>query len=512
MAACFPPAQLRAAATLPPPKLGLAAWATRYLPAYFTSPPSLFHEWLIPELASLHATRGQHLSAVGPRGSAKSTWVSFAYPLHCALHGLEPYILLLSDTNEQAAKYLDAIKLELEDNPGLARDYPGACGRGPVWQHRQIRLRNGVLIEALGTGAKIRGRKNRSARPSLVIGDDLQNDDHMVSALQRQRCWEWWTRGVMSVGDERTNFFQVGTALHRECIAVRLHSTPGWRSRVFKALLSMPTRMDLWAAWEELLHADDPNREAAARVFYGRNQAAMDAGAELNWPGRETLYDLMLLRASMGVAAFESEKQSNPVDPGACEWPADYFDWPGFRVDRFPEGLPVEVLALDPSKGRDARRGDYSAFVRVGRSASGVYYAEADLARRDTTTIAADGAAHVKRRGVAAFGVEANAMQELLLPDFEAAGEAAGVFLPLYAIDNTLHKPTRIRSLTPLLAQRRLRLVGRSPGTQLLADQLRDFPNADHDDGPDALEMGVRLIDHLLAGRDAAPGVRVWRP
>jgi hypothetical protein len=28
---------------------------------------------------------------------------------------------------------------------------------------------------------------------------------------------------------------------------------------------------------------------------------------------------------------------------------------------------------------------------------------------------------------------------------------------------------------------------------------LRDFPNGDHDDGPDALEMAVRLAGELLA-------------
>jgi hypothetical protein len=31
-----------------------------------------------------------------------------------------------------------------------------------------------------------------------------------------------------------------------------------------------------------------------------------------------------------------------------------------------------------------------------------------------------------------------------------------------------------------------------------LVDQVRDFPLADHDDGPDSLEMAVRLIAHLI--------------
>jgi predicted phage terminase large subunit-like protein len=63
----------------------------------------------------------------------------------------------------------------------------------------------------------------------------------------------------------------------------------------------------------------------------------------------------------------------------------------------------------------------------------------------------------------------------------------------LYHWENRVPKPVRIRRLTPLLARGRLRFKADSPGARLLVRQLRDFPNADHDDGPDALEMAVRL-------------------
>jgi hypothetical protein len=32
-----------------------------------------------------------------------------------------------------------------------------------------------------------------------------------------------------------------------------------------------------------------------------------------------------------------------------------------------------------------------------------------------------------------------------------------------------------------------------------LVDQLRDFPQGSHDDGPDALEMALRLAEALLS-------------
>src|SRR5438105_4237045 len=96
------------------PVLGMETWARRYLPAYFTRPASRLHHWLANRLQNLHVRRGTQLALIAPRGSAKSTWASLAYPLRCAFSGLEPYIMIVSDTHQQACLHLQAIKTELE--------------------------------------------------------------------------------------------------------------------------------------------------------------------------------------------------------------------------------------------------------------------------------------------------------------------------------------------------------------------------------------------------------------
>jgi hypothetical protein len=115
----------------------------------FTRSFSLFHQWLVGQLQDLHTHRSSRLALVAPRGSAKSTWVSLAYPLWAALNRHEPYILLISDSQGQARLLLEAIKRELEDNPALAQAYPAACGQGSPWGQDRIRLANGVVLEAL---------------------------------------------------------------------------------------------------------------------------------------------------------------------------------------------------------------------------------------------------------------------------------------------------------------------------------------------------------------------------
>jgi predicted phage terminase large subunit-like protein len=100
------------------------------------------------------------------------------------------------------------------------------------------------------------------------------------------------------------------------------------------------------------------------------------------------------------------------------------------------------------------------------------------------------------------FGVEVNQFQQLLADNIRQLANERRVLVPLYTLDNRVNKLVRIRRLTPLLSQGRIRFKGDSPGARLLVEQMRDFPNGDHDDGPDALEMAVRLAAELLSRTD----------
>jgi predicted phage terminase large subunit-like protein len=480
------------------PILQLDAWARKYLQGYFTRPFSLFHVWLVEHLQDLHTRRATRLALVAPRGSAKSTWISLAYPLWAALNRYEPYILIISDTQGQARLLLEAIKRELEDNPALAQAYPAAVDKGSPWGQDRIRLANGVVIEALGTGAKIRGRRNRAERPSLIIVDDPENDEHVTSTLQRERSWSWFNRAVANAGTPQTNILVLGTALHRDCLVLHLTRTAGWQARIFKAIEKWPERMDLWAGWEETyVDVEDPEHEVKAQQYYKQNRQAMDQGAVLLWPEREDLYTLMTLRATIGWAAFASEKQGDPVNPEACEWPSEYFDGPGFWFEQWPASLLFRVLSLDPSKGKDADKGDYSALVKIGIDKAGVMFVEADLQRRPTPQIVADVVEMVRQFKPDGFAIEINQFQELLCADFLRVGQEQRTHLPIFEINNQVNKNVRIRRLGPYLSQRKLRFKTRSPGTALLVQQLRDFPVGDHDDGPDAMEQGLRLLIEL---------------
>lgn len=479
------------------PAFGLR-WARAYLPHYFPGPPADFHAELFERLSDLHTRRDSKEAVIAPREGAKSTVITLAYVLFCALERHEPFALVLSDSAGQAQEQLRHVRHELETNAALARDYPDAAGVGPVWRQDRIELRNGAAVAALGTGGRIRGRRSRQARPSLVVFDDVENNDTITSPVKRERAWRWATREVMPAGTAGTNFLSVGSAIHREAVAVRLGQLPGWTGRTYQAVSRWPDRMDLWGEWERLAtNLANPDRGATAARFYDANRGAMDAGAATYWPSRWPLQALMRRRAEIGAAAFDTEYQGVPSAEGLTEFPAAFFDGPDVWFDDWPANLVCRVQALDPSKGADARTGDYQAHVLVGLDTRGTLYAEAVLAREPIPLMIARSLDMADAFGpLDVLVVEDNDALGLLVSAFEDVIRTRGRVVPLRSVTNTLPKVVRIRRLGLYFARGQVRFRN-TRGTRALVNQLRDFPVAAHDDGPDALDLAVRMLELL---------------
>lgn len=482
---------------------GLLEWASAMLGDHFTKPPSAMHRWLAERLDAMRSRRGMKINVIGPRGSAKSTVATLAYVLRAAVEAFEPYVWIVSDTRHQAYGHLENVKSELVDNGPLARRYPAAVGAGPLWRSGAIVTANRVMIEAFGTGQKLRGRRRRAHRPTLIVCDDIQNDEHVYSRVRRDHCRDWFHGALMQAGTAATNVVHLATALHREALALELDRTPGWSSRKFAAVERWPDNAASWDEWRRIYcDADRWDALDAARRFYDERRDGMNAGAKLLWPEAEDIYALKCLEAEVGRTAFEREKQSSPVNPARCEFPEEYFA-DGLWFDVWPTAVRIKTIALDPSKGARDTVGDYSAFVMLAVDASGVLHVQADLARRPTPQIVTEGVTLVAQFRPDGFGIEANQFQDLLAGEIQAEFARRGLsHPPLWMITNHADKHIRIRALGPYLSQRRLRFKSGCPSTRLLVEQLRDFPAGDHDDGPDALEMAIRLASAIEQGRN----------
>lgn len=488
-----------------------------YLPHYFSLPAPPFHRALdalwrervmdgadpVRDAARILSKTGTRTAVAAPRGHAKSTVMSLKNALHAALYGYKRYILLVSDTETQAVGFLDAIKSELEENPRILRDFGEQPGK-KTWKTSSILLANGCRIDAVGSGQKLRGRRNHERRPDLILCDDIENDEGVRTAEQRDKLAAWFYKAVCKSGDRYTDILMIGTVLHHDALLARVLKNPGFQSRTYRAILS-DSASPLWDDWERL-YTDlaDPKRERTAHAFFYRHRKEMLTGARVLWPEKLSYYDLRVMRLAEGESAFQSEMLNQPVNPDDCLFSPQWFRFYNpaeldFRAPRFRF-----YGYCDPSLGKSAQS-DYSAIVTlaVDGDSGTAYVYDADLARRHPDRIISDILEKERLlrretgRGYTLFGAETNQFQWFLKEQLARESAKAGLYLPIQGVRATEDKTLRIESLQPDI--RNGYILFRRDQT-LLLQQLSEFPMGAHDDGPDALE-GART----LARKGSAP-------
>ena len=460
------------------PMKGYRFFFETYFPHYMTKPPSRLHEHLFENLPILVSTPdGRRELVIAPRGSAKSTHVSLIFPLWCIIRGLKHFIVLIMDAFEQAAVMLEALKAELEVNPRLRYDFPDTFGQGRQWREGDIITRNNIKVEAFGTGKKIRGRRHGPFRPDLAILDDVENDENVGNPKQRDKLEKWINRAVLKLGppDGSMDVLYAGTVLHLDAVIVRFAKKPQWHVTEFRAIIDWPDNMDLWDRWEEI-YLDD---EHAAEEFYQAHRAYMEAGAVLNWPDNHTLIYLMQERAG-DHAGFESEYQNRPISD---ENPFHKLTW---WVQKKSDWLFFG--AIDPSLGKKNRHRDPSAILIGGydREVGVLDVVEASIRRRLPDLIISDAIAFQREYRCQLWFVESVQFQELLRTDLMKEAAKQHLAMPCIPIIPIADKALRIERLQPPV---KAGLIRFNPAHKVLIDQLQQWPDADHDDGPDCLEM-----------------------
>lgn len=505
----------------------LLVFAQTYLSSYFHLPPSSFHEELINILQDISLNRNQRVAVAAPRGYAKSTIVNLAYPLWAICYEREKFIVIISDTIQQAARLLASIKSQLEKNPRLQADFPDVCGAvgtgdGPFpWNQGEIVSRNGIMVCAVGTEQSIRGIRHDEDRPSLIILDDVENQASVISAVQRDKLDDWFKRTVLNLGTPDTNVAVVGTVMHQESLLAMLidkRQSPTWLGRKFKAVISWPDQLSLWDKWEAIYCCLDLDENGAtgsnqACKFFDKHKKAMLVGTEVLWPEREDFYDLMVRRIEVGRASFASEKQNEPVDPEDALFPEEgfvYWDADGREENDLIDSLHGQLRyigACDPSLGKAGKGHDYSAIVTLLQDTYNgtCYVVDADINRQPPDCIIDNILTYHEQRDYKSFAVETNQFQELFAAELMRKARDQGLRFPIEKITHSSDKIGRIQQLQPLIKAGIVRFSRRH---RKLLDQLRQFPNAAHDDGPDALEMALSQAEPCRRWPAQSGGVR----
>lgn len=343
-----------------------------YLPHYFEQPSAPFHEALDKLLSGnytdedleewcekfgIEATRGDidlNLLAICIfRGGGKSVLAILCDVLRRICHGLDPYIIIGSDTLDQAASQLEDIKDELASNEKIKSDFGNlkpdkglwraaeliqrADGR-VVWREGRIITTNRIRIDAIGAGGKMRGRRHGQKRPTYIILDDLDNDENVVTKEQREKKWNWVTSAVEPARDPHVGrIVVIGTIIHFDCVIARaVRVTDEDNIRLFTSIKFAAMRRDEDGEWVS------------------------------NWESRFSTKVLLKKKGLLGARKFGAEYMNDPRDPETQIFKPDEFVY--YSPQELESRRLIRILYVDPSKGKKGKgrkKSDFSGFADV---------------------------------------------------------------------------------------------------------------------------------------------------
>jgi len=482
----------------------LLAFAKLFLPEHVKCPPSDAHRKIYALLEEATRLRGQKIAIAAPRDFGKSTLVTLIYALHAIAFKKEQFIVLLSHTAGQAIQLLEHIRREAIENLMLIEALPEVFKEKPlVWRQNEIVFANNVKVLALGSGQQIRGRRHGSARPTLVIGDDLENAESALSSKSQERTKDWLNKSVLKVGSITTNYLLLGNLYHPCSLLSEYLQLPGWSHERFRAIIDWPTNTTLWEKWRNIYNNREKFEGAsgpeAALKFYLSNKEAMDAGANLLWQEKHSLYQLMVLKEE-DEASFMSELQNEPFDPRDRIFNMEELHFWSDNYNSVEEllhylGSNAEFFGgCDPSLGEHSFKGDFSAIIILAKDKRDncLYIIEADIKRRTLDNLLNDILAYYRRFKFVKFVVEGNQFQAAVIKMLEDRAKAQGLHFVPEKVINSTDKVKRIQGLQPLTKNGTIKF---SKSHRRLLDECMYFPRSQHEDGLDCLELVTRAAE-----------------
>lgn len=397
------------------------------------------------------------LAVVAPRGHAKSTTVNFTFVLWSAVNKRHRFCVIISDTYTQAEEFVNALKDEFEDNPRLRWLYGDLVGE--LWRDGEFKLTTDVKFIARGASQKIRGIRDREARPDLMVFDDIENDENVESAEQRKKLYKWFTKAALQALSRDGRAILIGTILHFDSLVNKVAQ-----------------KSDVFQSWE-------------TRIFYAITKLTNGQSRAL-WPEHMSLEQLQSIRDNpkdpkyVGSLTFAQEYMHKPFDENDAIIQPSWVQW----VSNRPSEVTIVARAqgVDPAAGEKQRNDPTGQVVAELDVEGNVYVFYASDKRLSPKKNAEDMRRVYDTYEPSALGIESG-MLELVFREL-----LGGMAVIPQKPDKD--KIRRLMAVSRFFEGGKIFFVTGGRGVQALYDQLMEFPSGSHDDMVDAMVYAIRML------------------
>ena len=411
-----------------------------------------------------HIKSLKRLCLSSPRGFAKSASCSIFFPLHAALYKHFNEILIVSSSEDIAINFMRNIRTNLESNKRVMCYF--GKQESSKWTETHMILNNGVNIRCCGVGAQIRGR-----RPDLIILDDIESDESVLSEDLRRKLKDWlFKAAINSLAVDGCMVF-VGTLISPLAILYDFVNAPpeGW-----KAIFNQAYRGGI----------EEPGHELWPEL----------------WPHER----LQARKKEIGSVAFSSEFMNKPIPSEGIRFNPEHIQ---YYEDKDLAGRAMgEYITIDPAFSQDSSA-DYGVILQCLHDTEDNLYVKTFFRERTTARTLIDRFKSIykaNQRRIKGVGIGMNGPQKAF---YEQLVEECNrerlypMFTELKGMIKTgtgtkRRKEDRITyAIQPRLEARKIYFKREH---QALIDELLIFPNGKHDDLIDALAYQFEVIEPYI--------------
>ena len=278
------------------------------------------------DIWQLFCSQERLVAVAAPRGHAKSTAGTLSFGLASLLFGSDDVCLIVSATEALASIHISNMARVLSDNEDLRIEFDITVLKS---NDTNLVVRSGsreFCVFGRGAEQSVRGLIWRNKRPSLILIDDLENDEAVLSKDRREKLARWFYEALLPCGSDRRRVRLLGTILHIDSLlANAIADTTTWTGVKFAAHKSFDDFSDiLWPGkfneerlkFERQIYLNRGNASGYSQEYLSKPIAEADAffrRGDFRPMLGEDYSSVKTMYASIEFALFASDRGDNTV-------------------------------------------------------------------------------------------------------------------------------------------------------------------------------------------------------
>jgi predicted phage terminase large subunit-like protein len=423
------------------------------------------------------------VAIAAPRGHAKSTAITHAYTLANICMRQRSFILVVSDTEEQAGRFVTDIVNELIENENLRKVFGIRAPLKETATDAIIEFEDGYRVRIIGKGSeqKLRGMKWDNKRPDLIVCDDLENDEIVMNDERRDKFRKWFMGALVPCRSINGLIRYVGTILHMDSMLERLMPTERSKENVVTELAIKGPIKNHWYSAKYKAHNPD--------------------FSAILWPQRFTKQSLQEEKARYTALGqpdkYAQEFLNIPIDEANA-----YFKKSDLipMTDKDFNSRKIYYVGCDLAFATEhTRKGDYTVFAVGGVDEEGTLNIVEVIRQRLDSVEAVEMILQLnKRYDPAYFFFEKGAMTNSVLPHLAVAMNEQNNYATYELFARIVDKVSFAQTIRARLRSKRVRINKREDWYGDFEQELLRFPRDMHDDQVDAIAILGRGVEKFI--------------